>query len=185
MKKFLLIALVLFTSSAFAKECSYKKQFDEEQWYTIRSAYIAGWYVDMKWSLAAIAIQESSAGKHLINHKTKDYGVFQSNLKTAMKRLQRWEKAGRDFGMYDVSDPEHVKILLLNNTDIAMSLAIEELTFWKAVRNSNWEQMWASYNGGHYMGQDWQRYSENYAANIKKIIRKLQTCEAELNEGLY
>ncbi|CAL9990635.1 unknown function [Vibrio phage D479] len=188
MKKFLVILLAVVasaTATAGPVQCKYGQQFDEQQWYTIRSAYISGWLVDMKWSLAAIAIQESSAGKKLINNRTKDYGVFQSNIKTAMKRLQRWERAGRDFGMYDVSDPEHVKILLLNDSDIATSLAIEELTFWKAVRNNDWKQIWASYNGGYYMGKDWQKYSENYSNNITKIIRKLKTCEADLNEGLY
>ena len=40
----------------------------------------------MKYTLMAIAIKESSIGKNLINPISNDYGLFQSNIKSVIKR---------------------------------------------------------------------------------------------------
>ena len=40
----------------------------------------------MKYTLMAIAIKESSVGKQLINNVSKDYGLFQANIKSVIRR---------------------------------------------------------------------------------------------------
>lgn len=182
--KFLIMICMLFATNAHAAQCKYRSVFNDKQWEHIREVYIAGWYSGFKWSLAAITIVETSAGMDLENERTKDYGLMQNNIKTAMKRLKRWQDNGRDFGEYDISDPSSVRKLLLENHDISISLAIEELRFWRRVRGDNWREIYASYNGGYYKGQTWEAWSTHYSNKVVTALRKIKTCEKLLNRGL-
>lgn len=184
MRILLFLMLFLIPMNAVAATCQYKNEFNDEQWYNIRSVFVNGWLEDLSWSLASIIVKESSAGIKVINHRTKDYGIMQNNLKTAMKRLAQWEKAGRDFSPYDITNEKDVIELLVTRPEISVSLAIEELHFWKRVRGNDWRMIYASYNGGYYVDEDHQEVAEEYASDIIDIMRKLKTCNKELTRGL-
>lgn len=179
--KYLLILLSIISTSSFS--CEFKRNFDDEQWFNIRNAFYRGMGDDLSWSLSAIIIIESSAGKRLINEATHDYGIMQINIKTAKVRLARWAKSGRDFGKYDITNDNDVKQLLVSDSLISTTLALEELNFWKSKRNGDWNKVYASYNGGYYINKKHQPIAEKYSKKVISTIKKLKLCKMELLYG--
>lgn len=116
----------------------------------------------MKYSLMAIAIKESSIGKNLVNAKSNDYGLFQANIKSVIRRqkVEDTEENRRYFAhklIYDVG--------------FSTANAIVELEYWKKVHKDNWIKIWASYNTG------WNYKSNTgvkYAKSVFDIIKKLK-----------
>ncbi|AUR86016.1 lysozyme-like domain protein [Vibrio phage 1.081.O._10N.286.52.C2] len=185
---FVIFALLIMSSTATAgiQECKFKSEFSDMQWYNIRDVFAQAWSADLSWTMSAIIIAESSAGSYTINHRTQDYGIMQNNIKTATTRLKEWEKDGRDFGPYDLDSQEDVRGLLLLNRDISIKLAIEEINFWKKVRGEHqWNEIFASYNGGYYHDTPRHERSESYSQKIVSIIRKLKPCASLLTKGLF
>ena len=116
----------------------------------------------MKYTLMALAIKESSVGKNQINLVTNDFGFFQGNIKTVVRRQ-------------NIQDNEMVRKYLadklLNDAGFAMANAISELNYWRKVHNENWPRIWASYNTG------WSYNSKtglDYSADVFNIIKKLK-----------
>lgn len=116
----------------------------------------------MKYTLMALAIKESSVGKNQINLVTNDFGFFQGNIKTVVRRQ-------------NIQDNEMVRKYLadklLNDAGFAMANAISEVNYWRKVHNENWPRIWASYNTG------WSYNSKtglDYSADVFNIIKKLK-----------
>lgn len=116
----------------------------------------------MKYTLMALAIKESSIGKNQINLVTNDFGFFQGNIKTVVRRQ-------------NIQDNEMVRKYLadklLNDAGFAMANAISEVNYWRKVHNENWPRIWASYNTG------WSYNSKtglDYSADVFNIIKKLK-----------
>lgn len=115
-----------------------------------------------QYTLMAIAIKESSVGKYLVNDKSKDYGLFQANIKTVLSRE-------------DVDDTkenrEYFSNKLVTDVRYAVNNALQELTYWQGVHEESWAKTWASYNTG------WKYESKTgllYATSIFKIIKTLK-----------
>jgi hypothetical protein len=116
----------------------------------------------MKYTLMALAIKESSVGKNQINSVTNDFGFFQGNIKTVVRRQ-------------NVQDNEMVRKYLadklLNDAGFAMANAISEVNYWRKVHNENWPRIWASYNTG------WSYNTKTglaYSSDVFNIIKKLK-----------
>lgn len=116
----------------------------------------------MKYTLMALAIKESSVGKNQINLVTNDFGFFQGNIKTVVRRQ-------------NIQDNEMVRKYLadklLNDAGFAMANAISEVNYWRKIHNENWPRIWASYNTG------WSYNSKtglDYSADVFNIIKKLK-----------
>ncbi|RXJ84362.1 transglycosylase SLT domain-containing protein [Arcobacter cloacae] len=116
----------------------------------------------MKYTLMAIAIKESSVGKKQINSVSNDYGLFQSNIKSVIRR-QKVED--------NPQNREYFARKLLTDVGFATANAIVEIDYWREIHKENWVRIWASYNTG------W-RFSSNtgvlYASSIFDIIKKLK-----------
>lgn len=116
----------------------------------------------MKYSLMAIAIKESSLGKYVINTQSEDYGLFQANIKTVLKR-QKVKDNSYNRSIYAQK--------LINDVGFATANAIIELKYWRKVHKDNWFKTWSSYNTG------WNYNSKTgikYATNVFDIIKKLK-----------
>ncbi len=116
----------------------------------------------MKYTLMAIAIKESSVGKNQINLVTNDYGVFQGNIKSVIRR-QNVED--------NLNTRKFLSKKLLNDAGFAMANAIEEVNYWRKVHNENWPRIWASYNTG------WSYNTKTglaYSSDVFDIIKKLK-----------
>jgi len=117
---------------------------------------------DLKWTMMAIAWQESSFGKYLIGRTSPDYGIFQVNINSFERRYSNhWREMGVNF------DREQVAYYLINDKELNFVASLEEILFWRDIHNGNWNKIWASYNGG-YKG------NFNYAQKIKAKIRALK-----------
>ena len=116
----------------------------------------------MRYSLMAIAIKESSLGKNPINDVTFDYGMFQSNIKTVVRRENVED---------NTQNREYLSKKLVNEAGFSAVNAIKELNYWKKVHNNNWGRVWSSYNTG------WKYQSvtgAKYANSIFDIVIRLK-----------
>ena len=116
----------------------------------------------MKYTLMAIAIKESSVGKNLINPVSNDYGLFQSNIKSVLKRQKVKDT---------LYNRRYFAQKLVYDVGFSTANAIVEIDYWRKVHKDNWIKIWASYNAG------W-KYSINtglnYATSVFDIIKKLK-----------
>lgn len=115
----------------------------------------------MQYSLMAIAIKESSVGKNQLNFKSKDFGLFQSNINSVLRR--QYVENTNENQIYFAKK-------LVNNVGFAMANAIVELEYWRGVHKDNWAKIWASYNTGwNYKGETGFKYSNSIFEIIKKL----------------
>ena len=124
----------------------------------VNESYYHGSEYNLGYSLAAISIVESSAGKNKFNPNSLDFGVHQINLKTAMKR----EKVENFWGFISL-----VTKLYLDDKYNA-SMAIKELRFCQGQYGSEYRKIWASYNAGYNIPAG-MTYSNKIANNIKTL----------------
>ena len=105
----------------------------------------------------AISYKESKLGKYLFNTVTGDYGIMAVNLKTfaRVKKMDMnyWKKK------------EFASKLIVDNS-LNISVAINNLMYWRKITNDNWKVVWGSYNGGF-------RPSAVYASHILNTIKAL------------
>ena len=116
----------------------------------------------MKYTLMAIAIKESSVGKKQINFESNDYGLFQSNIKSVIRRQKVPD---------NMFNRRYFSQKLVYDVAFSTANAIVEIDFWRKVHKDNWIKIWASYNTGwKYVSND----GLNYATSVFDIIKKLK-----------
>lgn len=133
-------------------------QFNAKQVQTLKQVYYMAkpYGNDYAIVMAAIALQESEMGLHLINPISGDYGVFQINLNTYQARYGRNPKA---------------KQLLVRHFHINFRAAKDELDFWRSIHGNNWQKVLASYNGG-FRGN--KAYAKAIMKNIPIVKKQLR-----------
>ena len=161
--KIILITLILI-SNVFASDFDINNLTPQEI-KTLKEIKAHGKENGLSYSLMAIAIKESGLGKYLVNVDTKDYGLYQANIKTVINR----ENAP------DTSWNRNVFAMkLISDFQFATKNAIDELTYWQKVHNNDWSKVWSSYNGGWKYNSDAAR---QYSKDIASIIRELKKVE--------
>ena len=116
----------------------------------------------MKYTLMAIAIKESSVGKNLVNSISNDYGLFQSNIKSVIRRQKVKDT---------LYNRRYFAEKLVYDVGFSTANAIVEIDYWRKVHKDSWMKIWASYNAG------WKYSSDtgiNYATSVFDIIKKLK-----------
>lgn len=155
------VLLCLFISGAFATNFNANK-LTKQELRMLKLIKQHGQKHGLSYSLMAIAIKESSIGKYPINVDSKDFGLYQANIRTVLSR----EKV-RDTSW----NRNKIASKLITDFQYATKNAIAELAYWKKVHNNDWRKVWGSYNGG------WRYDSERarkYSRDIASIIRKLK-----------
>ena len=116
----------------------------------------------MKYTLMALAVKESSIGRNQINLISNDFGLFQSNIKSVLRRQKVPD---------NLYNRRYFAQKLLYDVGFATANAIVEIDYWKKVHKNNWVKVWASYNTG------W-KYNSNtgldYASSVFDIMKKLK-----------
>lgn len=110
--------------------------------------------------MAAIALQESEMGLHLVNDKTRDYGVFQINLGTYHKRYGRVPNS---------------RSMLINHFHINFLAAKDEIDFWRGVHGNNWQKVISSYNGGWRGNLAYYKAIKKNLVIVKKELRRFNS----------
>ena len=158
--KIIFIALLLI-SNVFASDFDIK-DLTPQDIKTLKEIKEHGKEQGLSYSLMAIAIKESAVGKYLVNVDTKDYGMYQANIKTVISREN----------VQDTSwNRNLIAMKLITDFQFATKNAVDELSYWQKVHNNNWTKVWGSYNGGWRYNSD---SAKKYSKDIALIIRELR-----------
>lgn len=148
--------------------CEIQHQMTNEQWYNVSKGYYAAEPHNYGLTLAAIIIRESQGGLYRVNPESKDYGLTQINIKTAIVRM----------GYKDTPFMRSVAASkIVFDDDLAIALAIEELLYWHNRRNGNWKHVVSSYNSGN----DMTKGLRHYYPKIAKTVEKIKPCFNKAN----
>ena len=137
----------------------------DSQLLAVRFSYEQGRPYDFGHTLAAIAIQESNAGKWKMNISDPSGGLYHVTL----------DKVINHFGWEDTSfNRNRAMQALVDDDHLAAELAIKELEFWREYNSGIWLDIWASYNAGTN-GPNTER-GQAYADDIRITIRQMEYC---------
>lgn len=78
-----LLLILLFISNVFASNVDIKN-LTPEQLETLKEIKKHGQDTGLSYTLMAIAIKESKLGEYMVNLDTKDFGLYQANIKTVL-----------------------------------------------------------------------------------------------------
>ena len=163
MKKLILVLLLILATSAVAQDCSKYEALSAIQKNRLEFAYHQGVEYDLGYTLSAISLIESNAGKWRINPYSKDFGLFQVNIKTSVnvmgvtshyKKLELAEK-------------------LIYNDILSAYIALDVLTYFKSYHKGDWKKMVMSYNNGFNINTT---KAEDYLDKVSNGVKMLQTC---------
>jgi len=159
-----ILLILLFISNVFASDFDIKNLTPQEI-EILKEIKREGQEHGLSYSLMAIAIKESGLGKYMINVDSKDFGLYQANIKTVINR-------------HNAKDTSWNRNLfatkLISDFQFATKNAIDELVYWQKIHKNDWTKVWSSYNGGwKYNSKEAKEYSKQIAA----IIRELKKIE--------
>lgn len=156
--------LVFLSFQTSASQCPVltAEKYTDKQINTIHQAYQAGKVKGMSYSLAAIAMRESSGGKYMINLQDPSAGVFHITINNALSYL-KWKD--NNFNRNRAAQ------LLIEDFTMSAEFAMINLQFWKDLHGDNWRKIWASYNAGY----NWKN-GVDYSNDISKKIQKIKLC---------
>jgi len=158
-----LMGHLFLTNTANASTCEPQEKMTNQQWYNVSKGYYAALDHGYGLTLAAIIIKESQGGLYRVNPESKDFGLTQINIKTAISRL----------GYKDTPFMRSVAASkIVFDDDLAIALAIEELLYWESRRGGQWSHVVASYNSGNNM----RKGLKNYYPRVAKLVEQLKGC---------
>ncbi|MDX1532785.1 MAG: transglycosylase SLT domain-containing protein [Nitrosopumilaceae archaeon] len=158
-----IIGLLFFVFGITTHACEIQQSMTNEQWYNVAKGYYAAEPHGYGLTLAAIIINESQAGLYRVNPESKDYGLTQISIKTAIDRM----------GYNDTPFMRSVVASrLVFDDELAIELAIEELLYWDGRRNGEWKYVVASYNSGN----DPSNGLKYYYPKIARTVHQLKYC---------
>ena len=155
-----LLLILLFISNVFASNVDIKN-LTQEQLETLKEIKKHGEDTGLSYTFMAIAIKESKLGEYMVNLDTKDFGLYQANIKTVLSRQN----------IKDTTWNRNVfASKLVSDFQFATKNAIEELTFWQKIHRNDWTKVWGSYNAGYkFNSQQAKEYSKEIALIIKEL----------------
>ncbi len=156
-----LLFLCIFLSNSFAYANFDVSKLSKQDLKILKEIKKQGKRYGLSYSLMAIAIKESSLGRYLVNVDTRDFGLYQANIKSVIKRHKvkntSWNR-------------NRYAMRLISDFKFATKNAIAELKYWKKIHNNDWKKVWGSYNGGwKYNSKRAKRYSREIASIIRKL----------------
>ncbi len=142
----------------------------------LHSSYESGKQYDLGYTMAAIALKESSAGTHLINPYAGDYGVYQGNYKTICNQS----------GVTGLACSLEVQ-KVVSDIKTAQEHALNTLTYFqnyydKRISVNNYQMMIRSYHSGFSpFSEDADAYWEQYRVSFE-IIKKCVVLDETKND---
>ncbi|AFK66635.1 hypothetical protein COPG_00039 [Colwellia phage 9A] len=157
---------VLFTSLCFKSQasevnCKLYNQLDRHQVTNLFRSVERGAKDDLGITLAAIAIQESMAGKYRVNLKSQDFGLYQISIKTI---------AGIEKPVNDLQLSVFVQGVIFDDEQGA-EYALNVLNYFKKHHDGDWRKMVQSYNAGHNYQNGY-----DYMLKISHNVKMLKSC---------
>lgn len=159
--KILILFCILITNIYASTTFNFSK-LSQKDMETLKQIKKEGEQYGLSYSLMAIAIKESSLGRYLVNVDSRDYGIYQANIKSVIRR----------HNVKDTSwNRNKFAMKLISDFRFATKNAIAELNYWKKIHNNDWKKVWGSYNGGWKYNS---KTAKEYSRQIASIIRQLK-----------
>lgn len=165
----LLIVLILSLPwSVKAKECSSWDKLTLSQQERLEFAYDVGKHSNFGWTLAAIALKESSAGKFRLNLYSDDIGLFMINHTTAERTL----------GVTNYYKKLELHQRLVYDDELGGTLALSVLKHFHKQHKGNWKKVVRSYNEGNswWKNDKSAKKSLDYYESVKDNLVMLRRC---------
>lgn len=164
--------IMLLPLPALSLNCDTIKQLNMIQKHTLHTMYQYGSPYELGYTLAALALVESSAGKFRLNVRTNDLGVLQINSLTAQNTL----KVEGHYNQLALHQE------LIYNDRLSAEIAIATLHHFRANRamtNQVWSEMVMSYNTGSQWRRDkaMKKRAEVYLKKVTESVNILKWCE--------
>ena len=159
MRSILLLLIGLSLQANIYKNLAKDERFTYEQKLIIAKAYNIGKKYDLGYTLAAIAIIESQAGKFLVNLGDPSCGVYHNLLSSV---------ANREGIELSNINRNYLCTKLIKDFEFASGQALEELLYWKKY-HKDWEKTVMSYNAGFNY-----RNGDEYLLKVREEINKLK-----------
>jgi len=171
-KTFLAVTLCNPTASLANASCASVEALNLIQRHNLSFAYSQGSPHDLGYTLAAIALVESQAGKWRLNVRTNDLGLFQINAKTAQDTL----KVTHPYRQLELHQQ------LVYDDRLGAEIAIKTLKHFQRNREMTarvWREMIKGYNEGNRWKRDKVslKKAQRYADRVSESVRVLKRCE--------
>lgn len=164
--------ILLLPLPALSLNCDKVRQLSMVQKHNLSKSYSYGQPYELGYTLAAIALVESQAGKWRLNIKTGDVGLYQINYITAQNTL----------GVDRYYDQLALHERLVYDDVLGAEIAIATLEHFRANRVMTsvvWQEMIKSYNTGSQWKRNKQmgKRAEKYLTKVSTSVRLLKQCE--------
>jgi hypothetical protein len=172
MKKLFIWLIMLLPLPILAAKCKDIDSLSLIQKHNLHFAYTYGEKLDLGYTLAAIALVESSAGKYRLNVRTNDLGLFQINATTAENTLK----------LEKYYDKLELHQRLVYDDILGAEIAIATLEHFRRDRvmtSSVWSEMIKSYNTGSQWRRDkvMKKKADGYLQKVSNTVKLLRKCE--------
>lgn len=151
-----------------AEECSSWDKLTLSQQERLEFAYDVGKHSNFGWTLAAIALKESSAGKFRLNLYSDDIGLFMINRTTAERTL----------GVTNYYKKLELHQRLVYDDELGGTLALSVLKHFQKKHKGDWKSIVRSYNEGNTWLKDKKsaKKSLDYYESVKDNLVMLRRC---------
>ncbi|CBG40018.1 hypothetical protein [Helicobacter mustelae] len=148
--------------------CETPGDFTPAQKKAILFAFHYGNEQDLGYMMAAIAWQESCAGKYMLNFSDPSAGLFHAHLPVVIAQYSKLKDSAFNRNM--------VGQILIQDQDFAAKVALDQLLMWRKRFGGNQEKMLKSYNKGTswLKNQEKNQKAELYAKKVSQKIALLK-----------
>ena len=172
MSKLIIWLILLLPLPALSLNCDTINQLSMIQKHNLSKSYSYGQPYELGYTLAAIALVESQAGKWRLNIKTGDVGLYQINYITAQNTL----KIEGHYNQLAIHE------LLVYDDVLGAEIAIATLHHFRRNRvmtSAVWAEMIMSYNTGSQWRRDkaMKKRAEVYLQKVSESVKILKRCE--------
>ena len=166
--KFLLPLMFFITTNVYANRCNNWNKLSIAQQERLEFAYDVGKHSNFGWTLAAIALKESSAGEYRLNIHTKDVGLFMINSVTAERTL----------GITNYYKKLELHQKLIYDDELGGTIALSVLKHFNKVHKGDWKKVVRSYNEGNKWLKDVKsaKKSLDYYEKVKQNMLMIRRC---------
>lgn len=148
--------------------CENPKDFTQEQKEIILKAYQYGDAKNFGYTMAAIAWQESCAGKYLINFSDPSAGIYHAHLPGVIKEYSNLKDTSFNRNL--------VGQILIQDQEFASQVALEQLLLWEKRFGRDEQKIIKSYNKGTSWIKNPQsnQKAEKYLKSVQEKIELLR-----------
>lgn len=172
-RKLIVVGVLLLSSFSgiSAVSCDRWDNLDLQQKATLHIIHFLGQEHDLGWTLAAISLAESNAGKWRLNYISRDFGSLQINIQTAGEILEIKNR----YNLFELAER------LLYDDVLSVDLAVDVLHHFQRNRvltNRVYKEMIMSYNRGYRWRHEpeQKKIAEAYYTRVQTNVRMLKQC---------